>query len=83
MTPIDQEYMQDLKALSRESVQQIKALYSYQGEQRKSRETNAKIAIGVIGTYSRMVAAENNREALRLMVERAPAAALPEAGRGQ
>jgi hypothetical protein len=66
--PIDQEYMEDLKDLARESLREIRAMFAYQGSDSRYFQ-KGKAAIGVIGVYKGMVAAENNRTALEHMVK--------------
>ncbi len=70
MNPVSQTTLDDMEALARESVKQIRALFAYEGDNPKYLQ-KAKIAVGAISSYSRVLASENNRAALEQIGQKA------------
>jgi hypothetical protein len=63
MKPVKQRTLDELESLTVDSVKQIRALFAYEGDNATYLQ-KAKIGVGVIGGYSRVLASENNRAAL-------------------
>ena len=60
-----------------DGAKQIKAFFTYQGNDTNVRFQKARLGAAIISAYARVVATETNREALRLAAGKMPLA-LPE-----
>ena len=68
MKPVNQGTLDELERTTVQSAKVIRELFAYEGTDPKYLQ-KAKIAVGVIGGYSRVLASENNRAALERMAD--------------
>jgi hypothetical protein len=69
MKPISDKLIDALEEVAVEGVKQIKALFAYQGEDRRYFE-KAKVAASTISGYARIRASETNRAAVEAQAAR-------------
>lgn len=69
MKPINDKLLDAMEDAALESVKQIKALFVYQGDDRRYYE-KAKVAASTISGYARMRASETNRIAVEAQAVR-------------
>ena len=73
MRPISETASAAIEELAIEGAKQLRAYFAYQGANDNHKFQKARLGAAVISAYSRMIATETNREALRIAASRGPA----------